>query len=86
VIRGILLISGLVAVLLGVFYVSGLPAEDLDIISNGGLLPRAVSWVCLLLGVYGLARRRFSPFLMLLFFTCAFFFTYIAPFIIKGLY
>jgi hypothetical protein len=84
--RVILLITGLGVMLLLVLYISGLPIEGLNIIGEEGLLPRAVSWVCLLLGIYGLARRRFSPFLMLLFFTCAFFFTYVAPFLIKELY
>ena len=85
-VKGILLGVAMLALLLMVFYLSGESASVLDSMARGGYLPRAAAWACLILSVYGMARRRFSPLLMLLFYAGAFFFTYLGQFFLKGLY
>lgn len=86
-IKWILLVISVVLLSLMAFLVLGDRANEfMDIIVKDGFLPRAISWICLLLGVYGMARRRFSPTMMLMLFSVALFFTYIGPFIFKELY
>lgn len=85
-IKGALLFISMVSILIIVFIVSGMSPYEMNIIAKDGYLPRAISWACVILSVYGLARRRFSPLLMLMFYACAFFFTYLGQFILKGIY
>lgn len=55
-------------------------------IENNKLIPRAIAWTFLLLGLYGIARRRFSPSVIVFFFFIAFFFAYLGRFFFKGMY
>lgn len=50
------------------------------------LLPRFIAWFCLILGVYGVARRRFSMMITIFLFMVAFFFAYLGKFIFKNMY
>ncbi len=84
--KGILLFIAMGAIMLIVFIIAGMTPSEINLISAGGYLPRAIAWSCMLLSVYGLARRRFSPLMMMFFYACAFFFTYIGQFIFKGIY
>lgn len=68
------------------FILGGPNTNAIDSLVKSGLIPRIAAWICLLLGVYGVARRRFSPVLMFLFFFVAFFFTYLGQFVMKGIY
>lgn len=68
------------------FILGGPDANLMEKIIKSGFLPRAISWICLILGVYGLARRRFSPMMMFMLFAFAFFFTYLGQFILKEMY
>jgi hypothetical protein len=82
----LLLISILLLLLMSIFIMMGPSEAIMDGFVKDGLIPRIVSWLCLILGVYGIARRRFSPLMMMFFFAIAFFFTYIGQFMIKELY
>lgn len=85
-VKGVLLFVAMGVILAIVFIVAGMSTAEMNILAKGGYLPRVIAWACMLLSVYGLARRRFSPLLMMLFYASAFFFTYLGQFIIKGVY
>lgn len=85
--KWILLLIALGLILVMCFFILAGPSiVSVDEIIENGFLPRAIAWICLLLGVYGMARRRFSPMMMMLLFGFAFFFTYLGQFIFKGIY
>ena len=48
---------------------------------GNGLMPRIVSWSCLIYGSYGLARGRISDVVALMFFMLAMFFAYAGPYV-----
>lgn len=54
--------------------------------STQKLLPRILAWGFLLLGLYGIARRRFSMTTTMVLFALAFFFAYLGRFLFKELY
>lgn len=85
-VKGILLFVAMGVILVIVFIVAGMSPREMNILAKEGYLPRAIAWACMLLSVYGMARRRFSPMLMMMFYACAFFFTYLGQFFIKGVY
>lgn len=62
------------------------PGDFWEFVSRRKLLPRFIAWFCLLLGVYGIARRRFSMGITIFLFLIAFFFAYLGKFIFKNLY
>ncbi len=58
--------------------------SEVDTLLKQGVLPRLISWSCLIVGSYGLARGRFSFIVTVMFFAISFFFAYIGvhtPFI-----
>lgn len=58
--------------------------SEVDTLLEQGVLPRLISWVCLIVGSYGLARGRFSFMITTILFAVSFFFAYLgvyAPFI-----
>ncbi len=55
-------------------------------IKGNKLIPRVIAWSCLILGLYGIARRRFSPTVTAILFGIAFFFAYLGKFFFKSLY
>ncbi len=57
-----------------------------DRIVYSGFIPRVISWFCLIGAVYGLARRRFSPLVVIMFMSLSFFFAYIGYFLIPEIY
>jgi Ca2+/Na+ antiporter len=85
-IKGIIISIFLVFILGIVYFISQITPTEIQSFVRAGYIPKIISWACLILCVYGLARRRFSPLLMFLFYFCAFFFTYLGQYIIKGIY
>lgn len=55
-------------------------------IKDNKLIPRTIAWASLILGLYGIARRRFSPAMTIFLFFIAFFFAYLGRFFFKGMY
>ncbi len=66
-----------IAVLAAALLFCALRPELVTLLIGKGVLPRIISWFCLLVGAYGFARSRFSYVVSLLFFSIAFFFAYI---------
>lgn len=82
----LLLVSLGLVLLMCAFMLAGPSVASIDDLISKGLLPRLVAWICLILGVYGMARRRFSPMMMFLLFAFAFFFTYLGQFFFMEIY
>lgn len=55
-------------------------------IENNKLIPRIIAWTSLIFGLYGIARRRFSPTITVFFFFIAFFFAYLGRFFFRSMY
>lgn len=64
----------------------GDPHKFWEFVSTNKILPRFIAWSCLLVGLYGIARRRFSLQVTMLLFAVAFFFAYLGKFVFKGMY
>lgn len=62
------------------------PHEFWLYIESNKLFPRIIAWVSLLLGIYGIASRRFAVSTAVFLFAVAFFFAYIGRFIFKNMY
>ncbi|MEM3793343.1 MAG: hypothetical protein QXS76_00390 [Candidatus Bathyarchaeia archaeon] len=68
------------------FQVMSDPAKFWDFVHHRKLMPRAIAWTCLLLSLYGIARRRFSPVILTFLLGTAFFFAYLGRFIFRSMY
>ena len=62
--KGIIISISLVLILGIVYFIAHITPAEINSFVKAGYIPRVISWACLILCVYGLARRRFSPLLM----------------------
>ncbi len=81
----------IVGPLIGMLYILYCAVRDPQVVHKmlgEGLMPRIVSWSCLIYGSYGLARGRISDIVALAFFAAAMFFAYAGPYMpfIKNYY
>ena len=84
-IKGLMTFIGLTITALIVYTVWDIPVQDINIMTRG-YIPRALAWTFLALGVYGLVRRSFPIWVMILCYLLAFFFTFLGPYFMRGIY
>jgi len=82
----LIVIKALISLVVVLYLLTKQPQGFWDKIVYSGFIPRVIAWVFLIGGVYGLSRRRFSPIIVIFFFSLAFFFAYIGKFIIPEIY
>lgn len=83
--------AGIIGLGGGMLYILYCAVRDPQIVHKmlgDGIMPRILSWGCLIYGSYGLARARVSVTVAMIFFMAAMFFAYAGPYVpfIKNYY